>query len=41
MTPFNPALHAHLISLDNFQRVLARNTALANRAAAKPAKKAD
>ena len=34
-------IYAHLISLDNFQRVLARNTALANRAAAKPAKKAD
>ncbi|NBR27080.1 MAG: hypothetical protein EBT83_01530 [Betaproteobacteria bacterium] len=35
-------VYAHLISLDNFQRLLARNTALANRAAAKPsAKKAD
>ena len=32
-------LYAHLISLDNFQRLLARNTALANRAAAKPAAK--
>jgi hypothetical protein len=32
-------VYAHLISLDNFQRLLARNTALANRAAAKPAAK--
>ena len=32
-------IYAHLISLDNFQRLLARNTALANRAAAKPAAK--
>lgn len=35
-------IYAHLISLDNFQRVLVRSTALANRASAKaPAKKAD
>jgi len=35
-------IYAHLISLDNFQRLLARSAALANRAAAKPgAKKAD
>ena len=32
-------VYAHLISLDNFQRLLARNTVLANRAAAKPAAK--
>lgn len=37
-----PRIYAHLMSLDNFQRVLARSAALANRAAAKPApKKAD
>ena len=32
-------VYAHLISLDNFQRLLARNTVLANRASAKPAAK--
>jgi hypothetical protein len=35
-------IYAHLISLDNFQRLLARSATLASRAAAKPAaKKAD
>ncbi len=35
-------VYAHLISLDNFQRLLARSAALANRAAAKqPVKKGD
>jgi hypothetical protein len=35
-------VYAHLISLDNFQRLLARSTTAANRAAARPAaKKAD
>ena len=32
-------VYAHLISLDNFQRLLGRNAALANRAAAKPSTK--
>jgi hypothetical protein len=36
-----PRLYAHLMSLDNFQRLLARSAALANRGGAKATKKTD